>query len=110
MITRQHRHSRIQQLWLPILTAAFLGYFGFHAFSGSYGFFAMNSMELEVENLKAVLEKLKGERATLNRKVALLRADSLDADVVDLEARSSLNMLRPDEVVISFGASQHLLQ
>ena len=36
-----------------------------------------------------------------------LRSDSLDADVIDIEARTSLNLLRPDEVVISFGAVQH---
>jgi cell division protein FtsB len=106
MVTRQARPSPFRRLWLPLITAAFLGYFGFHAFHGSYGFFAMQRLEAEAEGLRANLQKLKAERTALNRKVATLRPDSLDADIVDIEARSALNMLRPDEVVISFGATQ----
>jgi cell division protein FtsB len=111
MVTRyRRRESPVRRLWLPLVTAAFLGYFGFHAFSGSYGFFAMQDLQKEAEELKETLAKLKDEHAALDRKVSFLRPDSLDADIVDLEARSSLNMLRPDEVVISFGATQHNAQ
>ncbi|KAB2856164.1 MAG: septum formation initiator family protein [Bauldia sp.] len=110
MVTRQRRPSPYRRLWLPLMTAAFLGYFGFHAFNGSYGIWALERMEGEADSLRADLQKLKQERATLERRVSYLRPDSLDADIVDIEARSALNMLRPDEVVISFGATQHIAQ
>ena len=110
MITRHRRPARFSQLWLPVITAGFLGYFGFHAFSGSYGVFALGTLEEEKARLQADFDRLRAEHADLDRRVGYLRPDSLDADIVDVEARSSLNMLRPDEVVISFGATQHFAE
>ena len=45
----------------------------------------------------AALEAQSGE---LERHVALLRSDNLDPDMLDEEARSALNMIGPNEVVI----------
>jgi cell division protein FtsB len=106
MITRQRRLSPLRRLWMPLLTAGFLCYFGYHAFTGSYGKWAMDRMKNEAVTLGAELDKLKTEHAALESRVALLRPESLDADLVDTKARTELNLLRPDEVVITFGASQ----
>jgi cell division protein FtsB len=92
---------------MPLLTAGFLGYFGFHAFTGSFGKWAMDRMEGEATTLQAELGQLQVEHESLEKRVALLRPESLDADLVDTKARTELNLLRPDEVVITFGASQH---
>ena len=110
MITRQHRQSPLRRLWMPLLTAGFLGYFGYHAFTGSYGKWAMDRMQNEAVTLGGELEKLKADHAALESRVALLRPESLDADLVDTKARTELNLLRPDEVVITFGASQQVGQ
>lgn len=110
MMTRHRRKSPLNRLWLPALAALFLGYFGYHAFNGSYGLLSLDRLESEAETLKAQLDKLRAERVAIEKRVALLKPESLDADVVDTEARMSLNLLRPDEVVISFGAVQHKLQ
>jgi len=107
MITRQRRKSPLSRLWVPVFALLFLGYFGYHAFTGSYGLWSLDRLGEEAETLKARLDTLKAERAEIERQVAFLKPDSLDADVIDTEARMSLNLLRPDEVVISFGAVQH---
>ena len=107
MITRQRRTSPLNRLWLPLLAVAFLAYFGYHALSGAYGLWSLDRLDVEADALKTQLDGLKTERTALERRVALLRPESLDADVVDTEARTALNLLRPDEVVISFGAVQH---
>lgn len=107
MITRHRRKSPFRRLWLPLFGIAFCAYFGYHAYHGSYGLQSLERLESEAVTLKAQAEKLKEERLAIERKVAYLKPDSLDADVVDIEARTSLNLLRPDEVVISFGAVQH---
>ena len=107
MITRHRVKSPLRRVLMPIVTAALLGYFGFHAFSGSYGILAMRQMDEEAQRLKTEFDALKDEHADLDKRVSLLRPESLDADIVDLESRSALNLLRPDEVVISFGAVQH---
>jgi len=107
MITRQRRQSVLGRLWMPLITAAFLGYFGFHAFNGYYGIWSRDRLEAEAARLTVDLDRLKGEHVGIERRVTILRSDNLDADLIDVEARTALNRLRPDEVVIRFGAKQH---
>ena len=103
MITRQYRQSWLKRLILPALTLAVLGYFGCHAFHGYYGIWSMDRLEAEAVRLAVQADNLEKERATLEQRVNLLRADKLDADLVDLEARAALNRIRPDELVIRTG-------
>ncbi|MCB1502952.1 MAG: septum formation initiator family protein [Bauldia sp.] len=107
MMTRHRRKSPINRLWLPAVAFLFLGYFGYHAYNGSYGLQSLERLDQEGESLRGQVDKLRDEREAMEQRVALLKPESLDADVVDTEARTSLNLLRPDEVVISFGAVQH---
>ena len=91
---------------MPITTAAFLGYFGFHAFHGSYGLWAMDQFEREQASLTLRLVYLKGQRRMLEERIASVRPESLDMEIVDVEARRSLNMIRADEIVVQLGATQ----
>ena len=106
MMTRQRKRTPFQRLWMALVTAGFLGYFGFHAFSGSFGIWAMGRLDRDAAQLTAELAQLKATRESLEKSVATVRPGSLDADVVDVEARNALNMLRADEVVIESGATQ----
>jgi cell division protein FtsB len=106
MITRQRKQNPLRRLWMPLLTAAFLGYFGFHAFSGYYGIWSREQLERDAVGLTAELDALKAEHTALERRVNALRPEKLDADMVDLEARLALNRLRPDELLINLGAPQ----
>ncbi|MBI3710032.1 MAG: septum formation initiator family protein [Proteobacteria bacterium] len=49
---------------------------------------------------QAQLDEVTAERRALERRVALLRPDNLDPDLLDERARLVLNLARPDEVVI----------
>jgi cell division protein FtsB len=106
MITRQHRKTPLRRFLMPAVALSFLAYFGFHAFSGSFGIWSMERMEKETEQLTVRLDSLKKEHARLERQVATVRPDSLDPDIVDMEARNALNLMREDEVVIPLGAAQ----
>ena len=103
MITRQRRQSLLGRLWMPLITAAFLGYFGFHAFNGYYGIWSRDRLDAEAARLSLDLDRLKSQHARIEHRVTVLRADNLDADLIDVEARAALNRLRADEVVIRFG-------
>jgi cell division protein FtsB len=107
MVTRQRRQSILSRLWMPLITAAFLGYFGFHAFNGFYGIWSMDRLEADASRLTSDLAALKDEHASFERRVEMLRSDNIDADIVDVEARAALNRLRSDEVVITLSAPQH---
>jgi cell division protein FtsB len=106
MITRQRKKSVFRRLWMPLLAAVVLSYFGYHAFSGSFGIWAMDRLEADAARLTVDRDRLKSDREALERRVATVRPASLDADVIDLEARNALNLMRPDEVVVSLGAAQ----
>lgn len=100
MVTRQRRESRLKRLWMPLVTVAFLGYFAFHAFHGYYGIWAMDRLEIDAARLTKELASLEREHADFERRVMLLRSEKLDADMVDVQARSALNRIRADEIVI----------
>jgi cell division protein FtsB len=106
MITRHRKRHPFRRLWMPLLAAGFLGYFGFHAFNGSLGIWAMDRLERDGVRLSAELDRLKHERESLEHQVAMVRPGSLDADVVDIAARSALNLMRRDEVMLDPGAAQ----
>jgi cell division protein FtsB len=91
---------------MPLLTGVFLAYFGYHAFNGAYGKWSLDRMKAQAAALDSQLADLKRERQELEKRVSFLRPESLDADIVDLEARTQLNVLRPDEVLLSLGATQ----
>jgi cell division protein FtsB len=101
MTTRQRRNSLLlRYLLLPAVAAAFLGYFGFWMFNGYYGVWAKARLDLEASELRAQLADLKTQRQDLQRRIALLRPDNLNPDMVDERARESLNVMRPDELVV----------
>ena len=106
MVTRHRRKSMLNRLWMPLITAAFLGYFGYHAFHGYYGIISRERLAAEAVMLSEQLEKRKQEHARYERRVEMLRSESLDADLVDVAARQALNRIRPDEVVLKPDDSQ----
>jgi cell division protein FtsB len=106
MITRQHKKHPLRRLWMPLIAAGFLAYFGFHAYSGSFGIWAMDRLETDALRLSIERSHLRAEREALEKRVATVRPGSLDADVVDVEARLALNVMRADEVLIPLGAPQ----
>jgi cell division protein FtsB len=100
MATRQHRPSRLRKLVLPAITAAFLGYFAYHAVHGEYGMVGRTHLETRTAELQAELARLKAQKSALLDKVMLLRSSSLDQDMVDERARISLSMVHPNDLVI----------
>jgi len=100
MWTKQKRKSIRGRFILPILTAAFLSYFGFHAYHGEFGLYSRIQLEEQKASLTKQLEKISSERAALEKRVGLLRDGSIEKDMLDEQARRALNLSHPDEVTI----------
>jgi cell division protein FtsB len=49
---------------------------------------------------KSNLADVAAERATLDRRVANMRPDHLDPDLLDTQVRRNLDVAAPDEIVI----------
>ncbi len=100
MWTRHHKKRKLGRLILPVITASFLGYFGYHSLHGDYGLRAMEDFKRQKVEREEKLATLKERRTQLENRVRLLSDGSLDRDMLDEKARFSLNVSRPDEIVI----------
>ena len=100
MWTRQRKKRNTGALIVPAITAAFLSYFGFHAFQGEYGIYSKYRLETRVAALEASLEKVQAERVRLEQRVQLLHDGTLEKDMLDEYARRALNLALGDEIII----------
>ena len=85
---------------MPVLTALFLGYFGFHVVHGSYGLRAKDAFEAEKAKLAETLKGKREYRESLERRIALLRDGSIERDMLDEQVRRALNYAGPNDVVV----------
>jgi len=100
MWTRHHKKKKYGRFVLPVVTFAFLGYFGYHSVHGDYGLIAAQNFERARFERDRTLTALTTKRKSLERQVELMSDGSLDRDIIDEKARYQLNMSRPDEIVI----------
>lgn len=84
----------------PVLGFCVVGYFVYHSVEGERGLTAYVRLAERLAEARAQLEEVSTERRSMERRVGLLRAGSLDADLLDERARLILNYSRPDEIVI----------
>ncbi|MEN5276666.1 septum formation initiator family protein [Brucella sp. TWI432] len=100
MWTKQKRKSIRGRFVLPVLTAAFLSYFGFHAYHGEFGLYSRIQLEQQKSLLTQQLEKVTADRAALEKRVTLLRDGTIEKDMLDEQARRALNLSHADEMTI----------
>ena len=100
MWTKQKRKSIRGRFVLPILTAAFLSYFGFHAYHGEFGINSKYVIEARAAVLQADLEQIRAKRVEMERRVQLLHDGSIEKDMLDEQARRALDLSRSDEITI----------
>ena len=94
---------RARQIAPQVLFACIAGYFAYHAVQGERGLLAYVQLQQQLQQANAVDQELDAQRAELERKVKLLRPDSLDPDMLEERAREVLNYTREDEVVVMTG-------
>lgn len=86
-------------LLFPICVAL-LAYFGWVYFYGSRSIGVAEAAEARAAGLEQALQQLRAEREAQDRRVGLLRSDSLDTDMLEERARSLLLVVKPSEYVI----------
>ena len=93
---------RFMHVLVPILGLGALAYLGYHFFEGERGLKASWSVEQRLAKAEVERKQLMAERLRLEGRVALLREDSLDRDMLDERLRQMLNLVQPNDVVILF--------
>ncbi|MDP4724705.1 MAG: septum formation initiator family protein [Alphaproteobacteria bacterium] len=103
MIQAEKKFS-IRQVVVPFVSIVIMGYFTYHIFQGDRGIIAYLRLQQTVsgnEKKRAAQQTL---REQLERRVYLLRPDSLDVDLLEERARAVLSYAHPDEIVIHDGS------
>lgn len=100
MVTRKRLRSILTALGLYVTAALLIGYFGVNAFSGSHGLKAKQDIDQQIAALSTELAQLQIERGQWERRVALLKSNGLDADMLDERARSLLDYAHPNDLTL----------
>ncbi len=97
------RH-RIRAILFPVLLLAVSGsvtsYFVWHAVNGQRGTKAKDEYSAQMEVLQVERSQLLKEKASLERRVAMLRGKTVDRELVEEEARLVLGRVHKNDVMI----------
>jgi len=100
MVIRSRLRAVLATLGLYVLAALLTAYFGMHAYTGDRGLKAKEDIEREKAALTQELAQLREEREGWSRRVALLRSESLDPDMLDERARAMLHYVHERDLVL----------
>ena len=100
MVTRNRFRTVLNALALYTIAALVIGYFGVNAYSGNHGLRAKHDLDQQIAQLTGELATLKAERASWDRRVSLLKPESIDPDMLDERARSLLNYADPRDLTL----------
>jgi len=100
MVIRPRIRAFLTAFCLYVVAALFIGYFGVNAYTGKNGINARQELDQQIAELASEVERVKAERGRWERRVALLKADRIDPDMLDERARQLLNYLDPHDVTI----------
>jgi cell division protein FtsB len=100
MVSRRKLRSFLTTLSLYVGATLVIGYFFVNAFTGNHGLRAQQDLDQQYAELSDELARLKGERIEWQRRVQLLKSDSIDPDMLDERARAVLDYLDPRDVTM----------
>ena len=100
MVSHRRRRAILTALALYTFAALFVGYFAANAFTGNHGLRAQAYLDQQLGSMQGELTHLKAERALWERRVALLRSDKIDPDMLDERARALLGFTDPRDLVL----------
>jgi cell division protein FtsB len=103
MVTRRRLRSFLTALSLYVGAALLIGYFGVNAYTGNHGLRAKQGLDHQIAQLTGELAALEAERLIWERRVSLLRSESLDPDMLDERARALLDFADPNDLVLRVG-------
>lgn len=85
---------------MPLIGATLMAYFAYHALQGDRGIIAWWNLRHEIEQTDLTLSEVTVEKQALERRVSLLRPDSLDRDMLEERARLMLGFVHPRDRVV----------
>src|ERR1700738_4804957 len=100
MVSRPRLRSFFTALGLYVLAALLIGYFGVNAYTGDHGLLARQSLDRQIAELTTELDQATAERDMWERRLRLLKSNSVDPDMLDERARSLLDYVDPRDLIM----------
>lgn len=100
MVVRRRVRMIVLPLGLWTLSALVCGYFIMQAESGNRGLEAKRALKIKAFGLNQELATVKAERAVWEHRVALLKSDQIDRDLLEERARIVLGRVHANDVVV----------
>ena len=97
---RQEFSRKARQVLGPLMGAAVMVYFGYHAVQGDRGLMAWWQLRFEIERANIDLATGSAQKKLIEHRVALLRPESLDRDMLEERARIMLGAVSPKDLII----------
>ena len=93
--------KRVRAALWPVAGALMAAYFGYHLVQGNQGLRAWHALDIKIAEAKETRDALAARRALIEGRVAALRPESLDPDMLTERARALLNLGHVHDVVIA---------
>jgi len=100
MVSRRRLRTVLTTLGLYLGAALLIGYFGVNAYTGNHGINARQGLDLQLARLTSERDTIKSERQQWERRVALLKSQSLDPDMLEERARALLDYVDPRDLTL----------
>jgi cell division protein FtsB len=103
MVVRRGARRILIPLGLYALAGLLVGYFVHQAHSGPRGIEARRQFKIQAHEIGLELHSVKTERAEWERRIALLRSDQIDRDLLEERARIMLGRVHRNDLVVVTG-------
>ena len=100
MIVLREMRRRAKVLAGPVVGLALTGYFAYHLVEGDRGLRAWVRVAQDLRLAKETLSSVAADRAALEHRVSHMRPDQIDPDLLDSQARRTLDVVSPEDIVI----------
>jgi cell division protein FtsB len=100
MVIRLRYRAILVPLALYALSGAFVGYFVWQAANGERGLKTKEEYRQQAAKLNRELQNLRTERQTWEQRVALMRPESVDRDLLEEEAMRQLDRVDRRDLLV----------
>lgn len=100
MVVRRGLRSFFITLALYLVSSGAVGYFMFHAQHGSRGLEARGGLQESLRTMEDEIGILTGERKSWEQRLALMRDEAVDRDLLEERARSVLGRVHRNDLIL----------